>query len=83
MDSKIFHTLEYSKIIQQLLQHIATPMGERLASELVPSSELNDVQRSLQATEEAATAYRLKGLAPFRGIADIRPISRERVLEAR
>ncbi len=72
VDSKILHTLEYAKIIDQLLQHTSTPMGRRLAEELAPSSDLPDVERSLQATEEAAAAYRLKGIGPFRGIADIR-----------
>ncbi|QJC51355.1 endonuclease MutS2 [Paenibacillus albicereus] len=72
MDSKILSTLEYSKIIHQLIQHTATPMGLRMAEELAPSSALDDVVRSLQATVEAANAYRLKGNPPFRGVADIR-----------
>lgn len=72
MDSKILHTLEYAKIIHKLSQHAATPMGLQLAENLEPDSQLEDVVRSLQTTAEAANAFRLKGNAPFRGVADIR-----------
>ncbi|AJY73645.1 endonuclease MutS2 [Paenibacillus beijingensis] len=71
MDDKILQTLEYSKIIHKLLQHTATTMGRKRAEELRPNSDLEDVKRSLQATDEASKADRLKGSAPFGGIADI------------
>ncbi|SDS13465.1 DNA mismatch repair protein MutS2 [Paenibacillaceae bacterium GAS479] len=72
MDSKILHTLEYAKIIHKLVQHTATPMGLQMAEDLTPNSELEQVAHALQATAEASDAYRLKGNAPFRGVADIR-----------
>ncbi len=72
MDGKIIHTLEYTKIIDTLIRHTATPLGRSAAESLVPSPELEDVKLRLQATDEAYTADRLKGSAPFGGVVDIR-----------
>ncbi len=72
MDSKILTTLEYSKILYRLSQHASTSLGKQAAEALGPSSDLEEVKRLLQATDEAYAADRLKGGAPFGGIADIR-----------
>jgi len=72
LDGKIIHTLEYTKIIDTLIKHAATPLGRATAESLLPSPDLEDVKRRLTATDEAYTADRLKGAAPFGGIADIR-----------
>ncbi|WP_028593035.1 endonuclease MutS2 [Paenibacillus assamensis] len=73
MDTKIFKTLEYTKITQSLSQYAATDLGEELALNLQPSSDLEEVKRSLQATDEAYTVDRLKGGAPLSGVKNIRP----------
>jgi len=72
LDDKILQTLEYAKIINRLLAHAATPLGKAVVRELKPSPDLEDVKRALQLTDEAYKADRLKGGAPFGGIADIR-----------
>jgi DNA mismatch repair protein MutS2 len=68
---KILHTLEYTKIIGLLVHHAATGLGKERAQELLPSGELEEVKRRLQATDEAAKVDRLKGGAPFGGIRDV------------
>ncbi|WP_168122719.1 endonuclease MutS2 [Paenibacillus sp. HB172176] len=71
MDAKILTTLEFPKIIHRLSQHAATIMGKALVEELRPHSGLEEVKSLLQITDEAYSADRLKGSAPFAGIADI------------
>ncbi|MBR2568300.1 MAG: endonuclease MutS2 [Paenibacillus sp.] len=80
MDSKIYKTLEYEKILQALSKHASTSLGAEAALDLKPSSELDEVNRRLQATDEALTVDRLKGGAPFAGVTDIRPaVKRARI----
>ena len=80
MDDKILHTLEYPKIIHKLVQHAATPLGQVEAERTVPSPDLEEVKTRLQMTDEAYKADRLKGAAPFAGIANIRPALRRAVI---
>ncbi|MBB3114343.1 DNA mismatch repair protein MutS2 [Paenibacillus phyllosphaerae] len=72
MDTKILKTLEYAKIVHKLTQHAATSLGKAVAQALQPSSDLEEVKRLLQTTDEAYKADRLKGNAPFGGVVDIR-----------
>lgn len=72
LDGKILHTLEYIKVIERLAAHAATSLGREIAEKLKPSGDLEEVKHRLAATDEAAAAERLKGAAPFGGIADIR-----------
>ncbi|CAM3542037.1 endonuclease MutS2 [Marinicrinis lubricantis] len=68
MDTKIFHTLEFTKIRYKLADQAATALGKEAAAVLTPSSELPEVTHRLQATYEASEVIRLKGPAPFGGI---------------
>lgn len=72
MDDKILKTMEFSKILNKLAYHAVTSLGKECANSLRPSGDLEDVKRRLQATDEAYKVDRLKGGAPFGGIADIR-----------
>ncbi|WP_438446556.1 endonuclease MutS2 [Gorillibacterium sp. sgz5001074] len=72
MNRKIMHTLEYTKVVELLVQHASTSLGKDKASQLQPSGELDEVKRRLTATDEAAKVDRLKGGAPFGGIRDVR-----------
>jgi DNA mismatch repair protein MutS2 len=73
VDGKVLETLEYPKILHRLAGHAATEPGKHLAVRLKPSGDFQEVKRRLAATEEAFHVDRLKGGAPFGGIADIRP----------
>ncbi|MBY9080508.1 endonuclease MutS2 [Paenibacillus sp. HN-1] len=73
MDDKILHTLEYRKILNKLVQYTQTPMGTLMAESLKPSGDFEAVKLLLQATDEASTVDRLKGIPSFGGITDIKP----------
>lgn len=80
MDEKILKTMEYRKIIDQLVHYSQTPIGKQAAEGLLPVSSLEDVKRMLQATDEAFKADRLKGAPGFGGIVDITPaVKRARI----
>lgn len=80
MDAKILKTMEYRKIIEQLVKYTQTPLGGAAAEALSPVTELEEVKRLLQGTEEAFTVDRLKGYPAFGGIVDINPaVKRARI----
>lgn len=80
MDEKIFKTMEYRKIIDQLSSYSQTVLGKRTAEALQPATDLEDVKRMLQATDEAFKVDRLKGAPGFGGIVDITPaVKRARI----
>lgn len=80
MDEKIFKTMEYRKIIDQLSSYSQTALGKRTAEALQPATDLEDVKRMLQATDEAFKVDRLKGAPGFGGIVDITPaVKRARI----
>ena len=60
MDDKILQTLEYAKIVYKLTQHAATSLGKAVAEAVRPSSDLEEVKRLLQVTDEAYKADRLE-----------------------
>lgn len=77
MDDKILHTLEYRKILNKLMQYTQTSMGREQAEQLKPSGDFEGVKKLLQATDEAATVDRLKGIPSFGGVTDIKaPLKR-------
>lgn len=69
--NKIYETLEFYKIIDQLSHHAATELGKARCADLKPASELTEVQQRLLATDEAVAVVRLKGHPPFAGIRTI------------
>lgn len=80
MDEKIFKTMEYRKIIDQLTAYSQTALGKKTAEALRPVTDLEDVKRLLQATDEAFKVDRLKGAPGFGGIVDITPaVKRARI----
>lgn len=76
MDQKILRTMEYRKIIDKLYKYCQTPLGKLAAEQLHPVSELEEVKRLLQGTDEAFKVDRLKGSPPFGGIVDITPAAK-------
>jgi len=73
MNNKALSTLEYHTIIEMLASRAASPMGKQLASELVPMTYINDVQRAQKETSDALTTVLQKGSLPLGGIFNIRP----------
>lgn len=80
MDEKIIKTMEYRKIIDRLSSYSQTALGKRTAEALQPATDLEEVKRLLQATDEAFKVDRLKGAPGFGGIVDITPaVKRARI----
>ncbi|GGM26978.1 endonuclease MutS2 [Paraliobacillus quinghaiensis] len=73
MNNRIFHVLEFDKIIHMLKDHAASSLGKERANQLKPSTDLAEVTRLQEETDEAVSIIRLHGDVPLGGIVDIRP----------
>ena len=71
MNQKALKTLEYDKIINQLTEYAASPLGKALCQNLSPSSDLEEVRTWQAQTTDAVTRIRLNGSVSFSGIWDI------------
>ncbi|TFJ93945.1 endonuclease MutS2 [Lentibacillus salicampi] len=72
MNERIFQTLEFNKIIEQLNSQAATSTGKELAVQLKPSVDIAEVRELQAETDEASRILRLNLAVPLGGIADIR-----------
>ena len=72
MNSKALQTLEYTKIIELLTGHAVSKMGKDMAAELVPMTQLKNIERAQQETTESTSLILRKGSLPLGGIRDIR-----------
>ena len=72
MNLKALKTLEYDKIINQLTEYAASPLGKELCRGLAPSSDLEEIRTWQAQTTDAVTRVRLKGTTSFAGVRDIR-----------
>lgn len=72
MDVSVLKTLEYHKIRAMLADKSSSIMGRELAEELVPTSELIEVERRIAETEEARGILDAISSIPLGGIRDIR-----------
>lgn len=73
MNERIFHVLEFNKIIDQLRAHTATSLGAEFVTQLTPSPEMEVVEQRQNETDEAAQIIRINEVIPLGGIVDIRP----------
>lgn len=71
MNQKALKTLEYHKIIAQLSDYAASPLGKSLCAGLVPSSDYEEICTWQQQTTDAVNRVRLKGTVSFSGVRDI------------
>ena len=72
MDLSVLKTLEYNKIRVMLAERSSCTMGRELAEELVPTSELAEVERRIAETREAREILDAMSNIPLGGIRDIR-----------
>ena len=72
MNQKVLKTIEYTKIIAMLKEEADSSLGKEIAEALLPSSEPEEVRKSLLETEDAENRIRLKGPLSFRGMTDVR-----------
>ncbi|WP_077367204.1 endonuclease MutS2 [Anaerosalibacter sp. Marseille-P3206] len=71
MNNKTLKVLEYYKIVEKLKEKTESSLGRELASKLVPSTDLLEVKRIQNETEEAFTLLIKRGNPPLYGIQDI------------
>ncbi|MGO4888642.1 endonuclease MutS2 [Anaerobacillus sp. MEB173] len=72
MLERVCRVLEYKKMKEQLIQHVASSLGRQKVEELLPSNHLEEVIHWQNGTFEGAKVLRLKGQAQLGGIRDIR-----------
>lgn len=71
MNQKALKTLEYDKIMNQLTEYAASPLGKALCRSLAPSPDLEEILTWQAQTTDAVTRVRLKGAISFSGVRDI------------
>jgi DNA mismatch repair protein MutS2 len=73
MQERVLKVLEFEKVKEQLLEHVASSLGREMAKKLVPSTNFEEVVQRQEETDEAAKVLRMKANIPLGGIFNIRP----------
>lgn len=69
---KVLKTLEYDKILAKLKLHCGCCVSRELSEELVPNTELDEVNADLTLTREAETYFLRTGYSPIDDFPDMR-----------
>lgn len=72
MNAKVFKTLEYTKIIEQLTGFAGSILAKERCQNLLPSCDLFEIQSMQKETSDAVSRLFQKGSISFQGISDIR-----------
>ena len=73
MNHKVLKTLEFYKIKERLEEYAASQTAKELCRALVPSSDIEEIQKQQKQTSDALQRLIRKGSLSFAGIKDIRP----------
>lgn len=73
MNKKALKTLEYDKIIAQLTNCATSQLGKNRCQALLPSTDLEEIQRNQRETSDALSYLLQKGSISFSGLTDITP----------
>jgi DNA mismatch repair protein MutS2 len=65
MNEKVLHVLEYDKIVDKLSTFATSEPGKRMCRELLPSSDLREIDRNLKKTDAAIARIFKKGSVSF------------------
>ncbi len=71
MNNKAIKILEFNKIIDMLTSKAISPMGKNLCRELLPKTDLDEIESAQKETSEAYSMIMKKGSFPIGGIKDI------------
>lgn len=71
MNEKTFRVLEYNKIIEMLSKRAVSSKGRKMCEELLPTSNLLEVEDRLRETKEAYDVVLKWGSLPLEGVKDI------------
>lgn len=69
---RALRTLEYYKIREEVARYCTSSLGKAHIEKLLPSTDINEVNRLLEQMDEGASTIRVKGNVPMGGIFDIR-----------
>lgn len=69
---RALRTLEYYKIREEVARYCTSSLGKAHIEKLLPSTDVNEVNRLLDQMDEGASIIRVKGNVPMGGIFDIR-----------
>ncbi|WP_214481567.1 endonuclease MutS2 [Bacillus sp. SM2101] len=72
MLERVLKTLEFNKIKDLLVTHVASSLGKAKVDTLMPATKFEEVVKLQEQTDEAVKILRLKGNVPLGGIFDIR-----------
>lgn len=72
MNEKALRVLEYPKIIEKLTQYAGSQPGKALCRELLPSCDIQEIDRMQQETSDALRRVYQKGSVSFSGVIDLR-----------
>jgi len=72
MNQKVLNTLEFNKIIDILTEYAASEGAKKLCKNLLPKTNLFEIDKAQQETEDALRRIYRKGSLSFGGIRDIR-----------
>ena len=72
MNERSLRVLEFTHIRSQLAQYCVSDMGQALCDGLTPSSQIEDVRRMQQETEEAHSLLSYLGGTPMIPFTDVR-----------
>ncbi|SDI59438.1 endonuclease MutS2 [Natribacillus halophilus] len=73
MKDDMLRTLEYEKMKDQLLAHVASDLGKARVRALLPHTDMATVRQAQEETAEGEQVLRFRGHAPLGGVHDIRP----------
>ena len=65
MNEKVLRTLEYHKIIDQLVQKADSEPGKKLCKELLPSTDLTEIRKNQEETRDAIAKIFRAGSTSF------------------
>ena len=71
MNEKVLHTLEYDKIINLLVDKATSDPGRKLCRELLPMTDIEDIEKAQTQTADAFSYVLKKGSMSFGNTKDI------------
>ena len=73
MNKKALKTLEYYKIIEQLVEFASSSIANERVRNLTPSTDIEEIRQNQRETTDALTYLYQKGSLSFSGLTDITP----------
>lgn len=76
MNPKVFHTLEFDKVITRLMEHASTERGKSYCQKLTPITNLDKITARQVETDDALKRIYRNGSISFGGVHDVTPFQK-------